>query len=431
MKPRLLLLGLLAATARLAAADPAPAFTDYDLARSRAMLRQARDAVVEYFYDATRVGDDFQARVRAAEEALGRARSNAEAQMIIAQVFLDVGDSHTLFLAPARRDRVEHGWKFHAVGPHVYVSEVERGSDAEKQGLRVGDRLHAVDGLALNRERRYLASYLLYTLAPRAGMRVIAQAPGAEPRQLDIKGEVRVGGPVRDLQNARDYYEAVLESENRDARRRSRFAELPGGLLVWKLSVFDREKVGAGIRRAAGAKTVVLDLRGNPGGAVWAATDLLEAFFRDDFDVATLQERKKTEPFHIKGKGTFQGLLIVLIDNASASSSEIFAKTVQMRQRGILVGDRTAGALSTAKRHVLTYGNAERFTPFGVMITHSGVTMADGTVIEGRGVTPDVTVIPTHEQLYHGHDAALAKALEVAGHPLTPEAAGRLFPALD
>ncbi len=53
MKLRALLLAL-AAAARLAAADPAPAFTEYDLARSRAMLRQARDEVVEYFYDASR-----------------------------------------------------------------------------------------------------------------------------------------------------------------------------------------------------------------------------------------------------------------------------------------------------------------------------------------------------------------------------------------
>lgn len=428
MGSRFHLLALLGATAGLAAE---PAFTAFDLDRARGMLGLARDEVVKEFYDPARVGPEFIARCRAAHEALATARSNDAALMLIAQPFLDIGDSHTLFIPPARMARVEHHWKFHAVGNDIYVSEVDQGSDAEKKGLRVGDRLLNIDGLAPTRANRFLLSYMLYSLAPRAGISVIAQAPGQSPRQLQIAGEVRTGTRLRDLRNARDYSEIEEESVNENIRRRSRFVELPGDILVWKLRQFDLDKTAAGMRKAAGAKSVVLDLRGNPGGFVRAAEDMLNAFFADDFDAFTMKERKRSETTRVRGRGTFQGLLLVLIDNASASASEVFARTVQMRQRGVLLGDRTAGALTTSRFFGQQLGTAQQFTHFGVQVAISSFVMADGTVVEGKGVGPDYLLLPTHEQLHLGHDPVLAKALSIAGHKITPEAAGKLFPPLN
>ncbi len=425
----LLLLGCIAlGPAR--AADPKPAFTANDLDRARGMLGLARDEVVKEFYDPARVGPEFSARCAAAEKALSTARSNGEALMMIAQPFLELGDSHTRFIPPARKDRIEHHWKFHAVGPDIFVSEVDRGSDAEKQGLKVGDKLLGIDGIAPSRANRHLLQYLLYGLAPRSGMRVVAQAPGQPPRTLDLRGAVRAGTPLREFRNDRDRTELELEYENEDARRRSRIVELPEGVLVWKLRQFDPDKIASGLHKVAAAKTVILDLRGNPGGYVRSAEDMLRGFFADDFDAYTTHGRKKSETTRIKGKG-YKGLLLVLIDETSASASEIFARTVQMRQRGILLGDRTAGALSTAQYHRLALGSAERFIAFGVSITMSNVIMADGSVIEGKGVGPDYQILPTHEQLHLGHDPVLAKALTIAGRKATPAEAGKFFPPLD
>jgi len=423
-------LGLaLLGAAGLGAAEPA--FTAFDLERARGMLGLARDEVVKEFYDPARVGPDFLARCRAAHEALASAKSNDAALLLIAQPFLDIGDSHTVLIPPARRDRVDHHWKFHAVGEEVFVREVDPGSDAAKQGLRVGDKLLNVDGLSPGRANRFLMQYFLYGLAPRSGMNVVAQAPGQPPRQLAIRGEVKTGANVRNLRREGGFYDLVVESENEDRKRRSRFAELPGDILVWKLHEFDLDKIPAGLSKARSAQTVVLDLRRNPCGLVRATEDMLNAFFDDDFDAFTTRERKRSETTRVRGKGTFKGRLLVLVDNGSASASEVFSRTVQMRQRGVLLGDRTAGALSTARGYPLELGTAEKFVLFGVQIAISSFVMADGTVVEGKGVTPDYLILPTHEQLYRGHDPVLAKALSIAGHSVTPEAAGKLFPLLN
>lgn len=429
---KLFFLALLAATTAAIAADQATSrFTPSDLDRARGMLRIARDEVLQYFYDPTKLAvANFSQRCAEADKALAQARSNDEALLIIAQPFLDIGDSHTRFLPPSRQGRVEHHWRFHAVGDAVYVSEVDRGSDAEKKGLRVGDKLLAIDGIAPARANRWTMQYLLYSLAPRTGMRVVAQSPGQPPRQMDIAGEFKAGTKLRDLRNDRDYYELVLDSEHRDTRLKSRLVDLPGDVLVWKLQEFDEDKITAGLRKTGSAKAVVLDLRGNPGGVIYSVEDMLDGLFTDNFEAYTRKERDKTEKFRVKGKGRFKGLLLVLIDNSSASASEIFARTVQMKQRGILLGDRTAGAVSAAQVHSLTLGNAESFVRFGVGVTISDVTMGDGTTIEGKGVGPDYQIIPTHEQLFAGHDPVLAKALSIAGYKLSAEDAGKLFPPL-
>jgi carboxyl-terminal processing protease len=423
--------GLLAAT--LAAGVPARAdrpgatINKFELDRARGMLRLAQQRVIEEYYDPAKVGLNFQQRCDQAYQQLAGARSNGEALTIIAQVFLDLGDSHTNFLPPARQDRVNHHWTMLAVGREVYVKHIDPGSDAEKQGLRIGDKVLAVDGIPVDQGSLHLLEYLIYTLIPRAGLRVLVQSPGAEPRALAIPGEIKAGSLVRSLTREQDFYKLIDESEAEETRQRSAFVELPDGVLVWRLHRFTEKTVAAGLKRLGTAKTLVLDLRGNPGGAVDSLGDLLSALFRDDFVVYTRQERAKTEPFRLRGRGIFTGPLFVLADRASASSSEITAYAVMHRGRGVLLGDHTAGAVATSRRHGLSLGSADKFVFFGVAVTINRIVMFDGAELEGRGVAPNYLLLPSPADLHAGRDPVLAKALSLAGKTISPEEAGRLF----
>jgi C-terminal processing protease CtpA/Prc len=97
--------------------------------------------------------------------------------------------------------------------------------------------------------------------------------------------------------------------------------------------------------------SVVLDLRGNPGGSVSVLTKLVGGFFAHDVRIGDRKRRKDSEPQIAKTRGgkAFGGKLIVLVDSRSSSAAEIFARVVQLEKRGVVLGDRSAGAVMEAQ----------------------------------------------------------------------------------
>ncbi len=112
------------------------------------------------------------------------------------------------------------------------------------------------------------------------------------------------------------------------------------------------------------AKKVIIDLRGNGGGYMNAATNMLDAFF-DKGELLVYTEgkaRRKTETIS-KSKATFDEMdVVVLIDESSASASEIFAGAIQDHDRGVIVGRRSFGKGLVQEQTVWPNGSATRLT---------------------------------------------------------------------
>jgi carboxyl-terminal processing protease len=174
---------------------------------------------------------------------------------------------------------------------------------------------------------------------------------------------------------------------------------------------------------------LILDLRGNGGGAVKTLERLTGHFFDRDLQIAELKGRKKMDPQKAKTRGgdTFKGDLIVLVDSESGSAAEIFARVIQLEKRGIVIGDRTAGAVMQSQHHGHEVG-AMTVIPYGASITNADVIMSDGNSLEGVGMTPDEESLPTADDLASGHDPVLARAAELLGQEITAEQAGSFFP---
>jgi len=123
----------------------------------------------------------------------------------------------------------------------------------------------------------------------------------------------------------------------------------------------------------------------------------------------------------------YDGNLIVLIDSKSASASEIFARVIQLEKRGIVIGDRSSGAVMEAQLLDHKLG-LDTIIPYAVSITDADLIMGDGKSIENVGVIPDELVLPSAADMAAKRDPVLTRAVERGGVKLDPEKAGALFP---
>jgi carboxyl-terminal processing protease len=94
-----------------------------------------------------------------------------------------------------------------------------------------------------------------------------------------------------------------------------------------------------------GMEQLIMDLRGNQGGYMHVAIQMVNEFLpANNLIVYTEGRKSPREEFHSDGRGTFQKLpIVVLVDEFSASASEIFAGAIQDNDRGTIVGRRTFG----------------------------------------------------------------------------------------
>ena len=182
-------------------------------------------------------------------------------------------------------------------------------------------------------------------------------------------------------------------------------------------------------KKASLHKTLIVDLRGTPGGYVDSVLDFLGNIFDRDVKIGDSVERSKVKPMTIKGKqkDAFLGDLIVLIDSETASGGEIFARVVQLQQRGTILGDKSSGRTMESR----FFGHAYGFNPvlvYGSSVTVGDTVMADGKSLEKVGVTPDKSMLPSAADLLAKRDPVLAYAMGIAGVKISPEEASKVFP---
>jgi carboxyl-terminal processing protease len=136
-----------------------------------------------------------------------------------------------------------------------------------------------------------------------------------------------------------------------------------------------------------GMKSLIIDLRKNPGGLLDAAVDLADQFLHDGTIVST-QGRNGLENhnFTAKTQGTWDIPLVVLIDEDSASASEIFAGAMHDHSRATIVGQTSYGKGSVQGVFHNERGNG------GLRLTVSKFYSPNGTPISANGIHPNVPV---------------------------------------
>ena len=278
----------------------------------------------------------------------------------------------------------------------LLVVHVIPASPAARAGVRAGDHLVGVGGRSIGGLSVDEAAHLL-------------QGPEGSLVTLAI---LRAPAPARAVTVRREHVEVPSIED-------VRMLDTTAGIAALKLSSFQKTTAAdleAALRRldAAGMRSLVIDLRGNPGGLLSAAVDVADLFLERGLVVAT-RGRSPDEDFNYSAgrPGTWRMPLVVVIDGDSASSSEIFAGAIRDHARGTIVGSRSYGKGSVQGIFPLDAAGV------GMRLTTAKFFSPKGLPYSGVGVEPDVPVHtvarPVDGVIAGGSaDTALAAATDVA-----------------
>ena len=173
---------------------------------------------------------------------------------------------------------------------------------------------------------------------------------------------------------------------------------------------------------AAGATSLVLDVRNNPGGLLAQAVEVTSQFLKDGNVLLQEDADGNRENFEVVPNGIATDIpIVVLINRGSASSSEIFAGAIQDHERGLVVGETTFGTGTVLRPFELEGGAA-------LLLGTSQWLTPEGRLIRKQGIEPDVAVEVsvgtdllsplelkelTVTELLESEDAQLLKALDL------------------
>jgi carboxyl-terminal processing protease len=276
-------------------------------------------------------------------------------------------------------------------------------SPARKAGLKAGDVLLEVDGKTV------------------AGL----------PLEKVVEAVRGPAGTAVDLQIGREGTDKVLNFHLTRARVELpaiAWRMLPGvpiahiAIVEFRKNADDQLREALKEARQRGAKGLIVDVRGNQGGLKEQAVAVSSEFLKDGVVFIEQDAGGNRKEVPVKADGTALDIpLVVLIDEGSASSSEIFAGAIQDHARGKLVGTKTFGTGTVLQPFILKDGSAilmavaEWLTPKGRQIWHHGITPdVEAPLPRGADVLrPDDQAELTAEALAKSGDRQLQKALEL------------------
>ena len=317
--------------------------------------------------------------------------------------------------APAGGKSASAGIETVILDGKAVVKSVEPNSAAARAGVQPG---MVVDGIDGTRVAKVLESANATgdTESQRIAARSVAQkldAPGDGAMKLDL---VDASGRIKHVELNR------TEAANDDSGHTVEFGNLPGMHVEFESRTLPG---GAGYIRFneflnpvnlmprfesalhgfAHAPGVILDLRGNPGGIGIMAMGIAGFFIPESGrQLGEMKMRETTIRFTVFPRAeTYAGKVAILLDEGSASTTEILAQGLQDLKRARIFGTRSAGAALPSDIIRLPDGD-------GFQYPTASYTSVNGRVLEGNGVVPDVEVRESREAIAAGRDAVVEAA---------------------
>jgi len=265
-------------------------------------------------------------------------------------------DPHSVYIPPSEQTQIAENMKgdFVGIGVNFYmyndsvaiIKPVENGP-SEKAGIKSGDRILYADKTKLF-GRKLPTDSLFSKLKGKEGSEVeVTVYRKSEHKKIKIKIK-------RGIVPLKSVDAAVLLNASTGYIKINRFAE----------TTYDEFKAGLTKLKQQGAKSLVIDLRDNGGGYMEEAIAIADELLEDKQLIVFTKNKKGTiEKTFATKKGSFEsGKLYILINENSASASEILAGAIQDNDRGTIVGRRSFGKGLVQREMDFDDGSAVRLT---------------------------------------------------------------------
>ena len=304
--------------------------------------------------------------------------NNNEAYDAIRDMLSNLDDPYTRFLDPKEFNqmRIDTSGELTGVGIQIakdkdsdsiiIISPIE-GTPAYEAGIKARDKILSIDNVSTK------------GLNIEDAVKLIRGRRGTK-----VKFEI--------LRNGNSFYKSLLRERIEIKSVTSKINETKDGLLIGyvRLKQFNANasREMKDILKDLEIKKVsgyVLDLRSNPGGLLESSIDISRQFIDKGIIVSTLSKDGLKETKRGNGKALTKKPLIVLVNEGSASASEIVSGAIRDNNRGKLVGKKTFGKGLVQSMRTLVDGS-------GLTVTVAKYLTPNGTDINKFGITPDIEV---------------------------------------
>ena len=264
-------------------------------------------------------------------------------------------DPHSIYIPPAELERVNDQMEGHFTGIGILYDNIDdtlnimrliKGGPAEKAGIMIGDKLLAANDSINLIGKKITDPILKKNLRGPEGsvlkLKILREGTG---KVIELK-RASIPIPSIDASYVIDYKTGYIKI--------NKFAERTYEEFMQSLEGLQKQKI----------ENLILDLRGNGGGYMHAATAIADEFLDGDKLIVYTQGNKSPKnEFKCKKEGLFEkGKLVVLIDETSASASEVLAGALQDWDRATIVGRRSFGKGLVQQQFNLSDGGALRLT---------------------------------------------------------------------
>jgi len=242
---------------------------------------------------------------------------------------------------------------------------------AERAGLRAGDKIVKIDGVATkDMDLMDAVKKMRGEVGTKVTVTIYREENGKTPAPFDVeltRAEIKVHSVKSEMINDEIGYLRILSFSAATS------SEAADALKKFKQKNF---------------KSLVLDLRNNPGGLLKEAVEVSELFLKEGTTIVSTKGRspEQNSVYLSRNKGTYTDIpIVVLINAGSASAAEIVSGALKDTKRAIIVGNRSFGKGSVQTVRELSDGS-------GLSLTTARYYTPAGIMIHGVGVSPDIEV---------------------------------------